>query len=98
MSGSGAGVRVLVIAVREVSSPVGQEPEPARAELIVVALEVVSAKLIYHNDHHQLGPGVIGGGKSMSGEQQETSDYYGARLGISHRAVVYRCKVLSANV
>ena len=41
-----------------------EEAETTVAELLAVALQIVAAELVDHNDHDQFGMGVVGGGKT----------------------------------
>src|SRR5580658_1308016 len=64
VSGGGAGVGIVVVTVGEIRAMVEEEAESAFAELIVVAFEIVAAKLVDDNHHDQLGMGVVGGGEA----------------------------------
>ena len=83
MSGRGAGVGVVVIAVGEIGAMVEQETEAAFAPLVVVSLQIVAAKLVDHDDDYEFGPGVVsraegcaGGSKTkqQSGQKTERED------------------------
>ncbi len=41
-----------------------EEAETSVAELLAVALQIVAAELVNHNNHDQFGMGVVGGGKT----------------------------------
>ena len=86
MAGGGAGVRVVVVAVGEVRAVVEQQAEAALAELVAVALEIISAKLIDHDDDYQFGMTVISGsecGTGQTGAKQHREQ--GCTPGESHR-------------
>jgi len=61
VTGSCAGVRVVVVAVDEVGALIHQEPETTFAKTIVVALQIIAAELIDDDDDDQLGTILIGG-------------------------------------
>ncbi len=90
MAGRGAGVGVVVIAVGEVCAMVEQKSEAAFTPLIAIALQVVAAKLVDHDDDDQLRPGVVGGTEACAreGKTEQKSQNQGARRG-SHCGVVY---------
>ena len=74
VSGSGAGVGIVVVAVGEVGAVVEEKAESAFAELVAVALQIVAAKLVDDDHHDQLGMGVVGGGESgRDGSENEGS-------------------------
>jgi hypothetical protein len=54
-----------------------EEAETSVAELLAVALQIVAAELVNHNNHDQFGMGVVGGGKTgrgqIEGEDKEQS-------------------------
>ena len=69
---------------------VEQQAEAAFAPLIAIALQIVAAKLVDHDDDDQLGTGVVGGTEARAGEAkaQQKSQDRGAQRG-SHCGVVY---------
>ncbi len=64
MTGSGTGVGVLEVAGREVGSAIGEQTKTVGAELGVIALQVVAAKLVDNEDYYQLGAGLVGGAEA----------------------------------
>ena len=68
VSGGGAGVGVVVVAVRKVGAMIEEQAESAVAELVAIALEIIAAKLVDHDDHNQLGMSVVGGGEAVADE------------------------------
>ena len=70
MPGRGAGVGVVVIAIGEVGAVVEQQAEPAFAPLIAITLQIVAAKLVDHDDDHQLGTRVVGGTEARAGKAE----------------------------
>ena len=64
MAGRGARIGIVVITVREVRAAIQKHAETAVTKLIVIALQVVPAKLVNHDHDHQLGMTVIGGSKA----------------------------------
>ena len=75
MPGSSARVRIIVIAVGEVGAVVEELAESALAELVAIALQIVSAKLVDDNYHNQLGMGIVGRGETCwKPGQQEHRD------------------------
>src|SRR4029077_2075718 len=61
MSGRGAGVGVVVIAVSKVRAMFEQKSKASLTPLVAIAFQIVGAKLVDHNDDHQLRPGVVSG-------------------------------------
>ena len=55
MSGSRSRIGIIVITIREVRATLQKDAEAALNELIVVALQIIAAKLVDHDDHDQLG-------------------------------------------
>jgi hypothetical protein len=64
MAGSGLGVGVIVVAVFEISAFIEEQAEAAALEIGTIAVEVVGAKLIDHEDDDQPGMAVVGAGPS----------------------------------
>src|SRR5580700_8346922 len=64
VSGGGAGVGIVVVTVGEIRTMVEEEAESAFAELVVIALQIVTAKLVDDNHHDELGMGVVSGGEA----------------------------------
>ncbi len=67
VSRCGAGIGIVVIAIAEVGAMVEEETETAFAPLVVIALQIVAAKLVDHHDDNQLGTGIVGGTESSTG-------------------------------
>ena len=65
VAGSGLGVGVVVVAIFEVSALVEEEAEAAAFEIGTVAVEVVGAKLVDHQDDDQPGMCIVGAGPSQ---------------------------------
>ena len=68
VSGSGARVGVIVIAVGKVGAVVEKEAEAGVAELVAVALEIIAAELVDDDHHDQLGMPVVSGGEAGNRE------------------------------
>src|SRR5215470_11899981 len=87
VAGSGARVRIVVVAIREIGTMVKKEPESAFPEQVTVALQVITAKLIDYYDDDQFGAGIISGCKTQAGEPDKkkaedralTRDFHRAR-------------------
>jgi hypothetical protein len=62
MPRSGASIGVVVVAIGEICSPFEKDAKASLDKLIVVALEIIAAKLVDHDDDNQLRMIVIGGG------------------------------------
>ena len=60
MSGCGAGVCVIVVAVRKVSAVIEEKTKATFAQLIVVAIQVIAAKLVDHNDYDKFRVSIVG--------------------------------------
>src|SRR5271157_5917933 len=91
VSGSGAGIGVIVVAVGEISAAIEKQAETAVAELIAIAFQVVAAELVNHDDHNELRMCVVSG-REPSRDQAEPDQRHEKETGESHRALVYRRK------
>ena len=90
MSGRGAGVGVVVVAVGKVGAMVEQQAEPAFAPLVAIALQIVAAKLVDHDDDNKLGTCVISGTEARAGEAETEQKWPGSKSGERiHCGVVY---------
>src|SRR5579862_4800233 len=67
VAGSGAGIGIVVIAVRKVGTVIEEKPEATLVELIAIAFEVIAAELINHDDDDQLGMSIVGRGEARHG-------------------------------
>ena len=56
-------IRISVVAIREPGALVGEHAKATGTEAIMVALQVITAKLVNHNDDDQLRAGIVGGRK-----------------------------------
>ena len=76
VAGSGLGVGVVVVAIFKIGAFVEEEAEAAPFEIGTIAVEVVSAKLIDHEDDDQMGPPVVGAGPSQwgPGDNEESEE------------------------
>ena len=90
VSGRRGGVGVIETAVGEVGAVVGQQPEPAFAQMIGIPRQVVTAELVNHHDHNQLGACVVSGGEAEASQAEpgHKPGGYGPE-GESHCGVVY---------
>jgi hypothetical protein len=70
VTGSGASVRIVVIAVRKISAVIEEKTKSGVAELIAIAFEIVSAELIDHDHDYQLGMAVVGRRSSADGQER----------------------------
>ena len=61
----GPGIGVVVIAVGKVRAVIEEDAESGIAELIMIAIQIVAAELINHDDDNQLGMSVVGGCKTV---------------------------------
>src|SRR5208337_1758663 len=95
VSGSSAGVGVIVIAVGEVSAVIEKHSEPAVAKLVAITFEIIAAKLIDDDDDNQLGPGVVSGRERARNQSEQQQDHK-QRAGKSHCELVYRRRTLNA--
>src|SRR5579871_125353 len=86
MTGSRARIGVVVIAVGKVGAVIDQEAKASVAELVVIALEIISAKLIDDDDYDKLGVPRIGRGETVSRncDEKNNREYESADSG-SHR-------------
>jgi hypothetical protein len=73
VSGSGAGVGVVVIAVGEISAAIEKHAEASVAELVAIALQVIAAELVDHDDDNELGAGVVSAGANAAQTQQAST-------------------------
>ena len=79
VSGSGAGVGVIVVAIGEISAAIEKHTETAFAELVAIAFQVVAAKLVNHDDDNQLGASVVSGrGRARDQAEQASATSAGA--------------------
>ncbi len=60
VTGSSAGIGVVVIAIGEVGAAVKKEPESAIAKLVAITFEIVATELVNDNDDDQFGPAIVG--------------------------------------
>src|ERR1700733_11133883 len=87
MAGSGAGVGIVVVALGEVGAVLEKQAESALAEFVVVALQIVTAKLIDDDHHDQLGMGVVGRcGTYWRAHAKQNGDQRGQRRGMKPTA------------
>ncbi len=68
MPGRSARVGVIVVTVGEVSAMFEQQAKTAFAPLVAIALQVVAAKLIDHDNDDHLRPCVIGRSEARNRE------------------------------
>jgi len=61
VAGSSARVGVVVVAIREVGAVVKQETKASVAKLVAIALKIIAAELIDHNDDNELWMAIVGG-------------------------------------
>ena len=89
VSGSRAGIGVVIVAVTEVGAVLQKQPKTAFAPLVAITLQVVATKLVDDDDDHQLGTRIVGGRKNQAG-RSETEEQNNQRTerGL-HRDVVY---------
>src|ERR1700728_2074217 len=81
VAGSGAGVCIVVITVGEIGSVVEEQAESALAELVVISLQIVAAKLVDDDYYNQFGMGIIGRGKSgRRARRQDQQDRYRGKM------------------
>jgi len=92
MPRSSAGIGVIVIAVGKVRPVIEKELEAPVAELVAIALEVISPELVDDDDDDQLGMTVVrgsgeGGGsiQNCAEAQSKTEKRPGRSGGIPHR-------------
>ena len=73
VAGRGHGVGVVVVAVGEVGTALEEEVEAVGGlEVVAVAVEIVAAELVDHEDYDQFGLGAVGVGvESMRGRTNE---------------------------
>src|SRR5271165_5656293 len=71
VSGSGAGVGIVVVAVGEIGAAVKKDAEASVTELVAVAFEIITAELVDHNHDHKLGAGVVSGGESGRSQAEQ---------------------------
>ncbi len=62
-----------------------QQTEAALGEVVMVALQQVAAKLIHHNDDHNLGLCVVSAGKGGDGPQAEYEESDGTTNVAAHK-------------
>src|SRR5579883_545106 len=83
VAGRGARVGISVIAAIEVRTAIDKQPESIGDQLVMRAFEIVTAELVYDNDHHQFGLRVVSGsGKHRAVEENSEQKRSNA---ISHR-------------
>ena len=68
VSRSRARIRVIVVAVGEVSAVIEKQPKSALAELLAISFQIIAAKLIDHDHHNQFGMCVVSGRERAWGE------------------------------
>ena len=68
VSGSGADVGVVVVAVGKVGAVVEEQAESAFAKLVAVALQIVAAKLVDDDNDYELGPCVVSRAEACASE------------------------------
>src|SRR5271165_6575751 len=80
MSRSRARVGVVVVTGRKISAAIGERAKSTGAELIVITVEIVPAKLIDDEDHQQLGRSLICGaeGRRRGQKDDQQNDRFGA--------------------
>jgi len=91
VSGSRAGVGVVVIAVAKIGAVIEKHAEPSVAELISIAFEVIAAELIDHDDDNKLGARIVSGrecGRDRAKQHQRCQPHVQG-TGKSHRELVY---------
>ena len=71
VSGSGAGVGIVVIAVGKICAVIQKKAEAGIAELVAIALQIVTAELVDHDHDHEFGMAVIGRGSRGDGSEEE---------------------------
>ena len=79
MPGGRSRVGVVVVAVREIGTTIEQQAKPTLHELIAIPLQVVTTKLVNHDDDNQLGMTVVGGSIRQASER-------GTKQGVSQQA------------
>src|ERR1700677_3419401 len=87
--GSGLGVGVIVVTVFEVGALVEEKAEAPALEVSAVAVEVVTAKLVNHQDDHQPRMRVVGTGPGRRGpwnNQKSDEQLADTALGGAHVA------------
>ena len=57
-------VRIVVIAVRKISTVIQQEPEPSFPELVVIAFDIIATELIDDDYDDELRMSIVGGSKT----------------------------------
>ena len=77
MASRGLRIRIVEVAIREVSTMIEEQPEPAFPELITISFQVVAAELINDDHYDELRASIVGGGESGSGkcETKDETDY-----------------------
>ncbi len=82
VAGASLGVGVVVVAVFKICTVVEKKAEPTAFEIGAVAVEIVGAKLIDHQDDDQPGMCVVGAGKApvvsteQPGKRRATGRHY----------------------
>src|ERR1700674_969033 len=89
VSGSGAGVGIVVVAIGEISAAIEKHAEASVTELVAIAFEIVAAELVNHDDHNEFGAGIVSGCE-CSWDRNKQQQCHWQRAGKSHRDLVYR--------
>ena len=71
MPGGGTRISVVVVAIIEVRALVEEDTESAGAEQVAVTLKVITAELVDHDDHNQLGMSVVGRGGTANWQAED---------------------------
>ena len=61
VSGSGAGVGIVVVTICEISAAIQKHTKATFAELVAIAFQIIATELVDHDNDNQLGASVVGG-------------------------------------